>query len=123
MKIVLVLLLVASSLTAQEATFTDITVTGIVDGDTWDVKVSLPVGITFDVRLRPLGLDCAEPRGDTRAEGERQTEALEALLFSATSHQLEVHGKDAFGRWLVHVWADSIDVVEYMRTQGCEGWP
>lgn len=117
------ILLLPLPLGAQEATLTAVEILRVVDGDTWDVRASLPIGISFEARLRPLGLDCVEPQGDDREEGLQQARALEDLLFSAETHELKLHGRDSFGRWLVEAWADSINVAEYMLENGCETWP
>lgn len=120
--IIFILVGCTNTLTAQEATFTDVTVLRVVDGDTWDVRATLPVGVSFNVRLRPLGLDCAEPNGDTREEGLRQASVLEDLLFSTREHRLVVHGVDNFGRWLVEAWADTTEVTPYMIENSCESY-
>lgn len=122
MWLLLLLLLIPVPAKAQDATFRNVEVRRVVDGDTWDVLVRLPIGLTLEARVRPLDLDCAEPRGDTREQGLRQTEHLEVLLFAAQDHTIELYGVDSFGRWLVRAWAEDVDVIAYMREKGCDDY-
>ena len=56
------------------------TIARVVDGDTVDADIDLGFGVTIRQRLRLLGIDAPEPRGDTKEEGLRATIHLANLM-------------------------------------------
>ena len=87
----------------------------IVDGDTFDV--SLPCCPCVPVfRVRPLGVDTAEP-GQCYAQ--EATDALEAMILGRrVGLETDHTDHDMYGRWLRWVWSDGELVNAQLVAQG-----
>jgi len=98
-----VLMLPAATVTASACRYSA-TVTRVVDADTFDVRVSLGLDTSRDVRVRLLEVDAPEVRGDSRAAGLAASRFVAAEL-ATCQHQvrLDPRGTDSFGRVLAHV--------------------
>lgn len=76
----------------------------VIDGDTWQVSVS--VGFYADVRvtIRLLGIDCPEMHGEDAKRGQAAKAYVKALIEKRGPWMMaHIAGRDAFGRWLAHV--------------------
>ena len=81
------------------------TVVKIVDGDTIDVQLDLGFNITAQKRLRFLGIDTYEMRGEERELGKLATARLTELLEGnrvVVETKMDATGK--YGRVLATVW-------------------
>ena len=74
----------------------------VVDGDTVDLVVDLGFRVQTRGRVRLLGFDAPEPRGDTREEGREATRQVVLWFERNLAEELylcsEKSGK--YGRWL-----------------------
>lgn len=81
----------------------------IVDGDTLDVEIDQGMNCRHIARIRLLGIDCPEKRGETRAAG---LDAMQWVADWCCSPErnanwplvIQTEKGDAFGRFLAHVW-------------------
>ena len=107
------------------------TPTNVVDGDTFDATVDLGFSASLDMRLRLLGADTFEPRGDTRELGLAATEFTRQwflthadpagrVLIVTVPDRRERDQRDSFGRYLAFVWniAKSANLNEALITAG-----
>ncbi len=80
----------------------------VIDGDTIDVVLDQGLHNTRTERLRLLGVDCPEMRGETRVDGLAARNWLtNFFLFGAEEKWpliIRTEKSDAFGRYLAHVW-------------------
>jgi micrococcal nuclease len=87
----------------------------VVDGDTLRLTVDLGFGLKLvNQSFRLLGVDA--PELNTEA-GKRAKRELKEFL-RGQRLELEVTGRDSFGRWLCVVWAQAIDVNTWLVEQG-----
>ena len=100
-------------------------VTNVVDGDTIDVDIDLGFYVTLmNQRIRLVGIDAPERRGETRQEGEEATLFLRDLLEGQTIILQTIKGRDdadredSFGRWLGVVYLDGQDINQAMIDAG-----
>jgi len=101
-------------------------VVGIVDRDTVDVDIDLGFYITFrNQRVRLVGIDAPEARGETREAGEVATKCLRDLIDGQTVIIRTIRGKDggdrddSFGRWLGEFYLDGLNVNDRMVESKC----
>lgn len=101
-------------------------VINIVDGDTIDVDIDLGFYVWIkDQRIRLVGINSPEPRGETEQAGKAATECLSKLIVGKTIIIRTVKGKDggdrddSFGRWLGVVYLDGLDINNLMLEKGC----
>lgn len=94
-------------------------ITTIVDGDTFDSEISLPLDISVKKRLRVYGWDAPETRTKDPAEKLRglaaTKKATETFALVENKVCLTEHGHDSFGRLLVEIKVGESDFVELMR--------
>jgi micrococcal nuclease len=96
----------------------------VIDGDTIDVDIDLGFYVWIKKqRIRLLGIDAPEVKGDTRPEGLAATEHLKAMIEGESIILRTVKGDDggdrddSFGRWLGTIYHDDMDVnAEMMRS-------
>lgn len=83
----------------------------VVDGDTIDVRLDVGFDTHIFKRLRFLGIDTWEMRGEEREKGVIAKERLESLIRS--SNQLYVQtimdGEGKYGRVLAWLWIETLD--------------
>jgi len=87
----------------------------VVDGDT--LRIDLDIGadvILKNQAVRILGIDAPEMR---EIAGRRSKAAMEAFLIDKKL-EIELHGKDKYGRWLGDVYADGENVALWMLRNG-----
>lgn len=97
----------------------------VVDGDTIDADIDLGFYIWIKrQRIRLLGIDAPEVRGESKAEGIAATEHLKSLIDGETIILRTVKGEDggdrddSFGRWLGTIYHGGIDVNAEMIRSG-----
>ena len=97
----------------------------VVDGDTIDVDIDLGFYVWIKKqRIRLLGIDAPEVKGDTRPEGLAATEHLKALIEGESIILRTVKGDDggdrddSFGRWLGTIYHGDLDVNAEMIRSG-----
>lgn len=85
--------------------------TRVVDGDTIDVLIDVGFDIAFSARLRVLGVDTPEMRGDEREAGliaktfvEDWCQDAAQLTDSDWPLIVVTEEADSFGRWLARVY-------------------
>ena len=100
-------------------------VVNIVDGDTIDVDIDLGFYILIrNQRIRLVGIDAPEKRGDAREEGKAATAFLENLIVGKSIILKTIKGRDeadrddSFGRWLGIVYLDGKDINQAMIDAG-----
>ena len=92
------------------------TVTRIVDGDTFDMRVALGLGVYKDERIRVLGINTPE-----RAQGKAATERVKQLLplGSTVGLATQADKRDSFGRLLACVGnAQYINIGDVLLKEG-----
>lgn len=101
----------------------------VVDGDTVDFNVDLGFGVWLhEKRFRLLGIDAPEMRLAERPAGAKSKAWLHDRLSNAEtiviqSFDAKKVGRDSFGRWLVVIYADGVNVCEEMLKLGlAEPW-
>ncbi|HUW00829.1 MAG TPA: hypothetical protein VMW08_00625 [Acidimicrobiales bacterium] len=80
-------------------------ITRVVDGDTVDARIDLGFHLTTLQRIRLLGINCPEPRGETRDAGRAATEHTRQWVAARADHNTDpflitTTKADSFGRWL-----------------------
>lgn len=82
----------------------------IVDGDTMDMVIDLGFRTTTEQRVRLLGVDCPEVKGETKKAGDAATEATRSWMKSHGNLVIRTRKTkkqaDSFGRYLVEVFGD-----------------
>jgi micrococcal nuclease len=78
------------------------TVVRITDGDT--IRVELPGG--EEERVRYIGIDTPEVRGEDECFGERATRANARMVGDRVELEYDVERRDRYGRLLAYVHAD-----------------
>lgn len=88
----------------------------VVDGDTVDMIVDLGYNVTIGRRFRLLGMDAPERNKDY--EGWKASKAhLEKLIGDGQVIEQSVKA-DSFGRYLVTLFKDGVNLNEQMVTDG-----
>ena len=89
----------------------------VVDGDTVDLNIDLGMRVWTRQRIRLLGIDAPEKRGDSRVEGHASLGYLQQLLYQMpVIVRTEKTGK--FGRWLGTLYVNGIDINQKMIDDG-----
>lgn len=97
----------------------------VVDGDTIDVDIDLGFYVWIrKQRIRLIGIDAPETRGESRPEGLAATEYLTSLINGQAIILRTVKGSDggdrddSFGRWLGTIYHGDMDVNAEMIRAG-----
>ncbi len=91
------------------------TLVRVVDGDTLRVDLELGADVILkNQAVRILGIDAPEMR---EPAGPRAKAAVEQFL-KGKKLEVELHGKDKYGRWLGDVFADGQNVAVWMLKAG-----
>jgi len=95
------------------------------DADTlMDLQLDLGFGLTFTTTGRLFGINAPEVRGKEREAGIRSREWLQAELDAAEEVTIKTIGVESraqqgkFGRWLIVVFADGVNLNEMMVWKG-----
>jgi micrococcal nuclease len=80
----------------------------VVDGDTIEMRVDVGFHVEVNITVRLLGINCPEPRGETREAGIKATEATAYWLQTHTDivivTRLDPRSQtDSFRRWFAYV--------------------
>jgi|TARA_R110000824_G_scaffold132891_1_gene295438 micrococcal nuclease len=81
-----------------------------------EMVLDVGFGISLETTGRLMGINAPEVRGRTRRDGERSRDWLKASLDGATAVYVETvadkvsRQKGKYGRWLVTVWADGVNL-------------
>jgi micrococcal nuclease len=87
----------------------------VVDGDTLRLDLELQADVTLrNQAVRILGIDAPEMR---TPEGRRAKGAAEKFL-AGKKLEVELHGKDKYGRWLGDVFADDENLALWLLKNG-----
>ena len=82
---------------------------GVVDGDTLDLTIDKGMGDYSDIRVRVLGIDTPEMRGEEREEGRQAKRVVQKWIEDHCSGMekwpllIETYKADSFGRYLARV--------------------
>ncbi len=97
----------------------------VVDGDTIDVDIDLGFYVWIrKQRIRLIGIDAPETRGESRPEGLAATDYLKSLIDGQAIILRTVKGSDggdrddSFGRWLGTIYHGDMDVNAEMIRAG-----
>lgn len=100
-------------------------VVNVVDGDTIDVDIDLGFYTWIkNQRIRLVGIDAPEPRGETREKGKESGTYLRKLIDGKSIIIRTVKGPDdadrddSFGRWLGIIYLDGEDINQTMIDAG-----
>ena len=95
-------------------------VTKVYDGDTITVDIDLGFGVCLKgQKIRLLGIDTPEIRGDEREEGLKSRAALRGQIINKwVSIKTFKDKKGKYGRWLGEVWLDDLCMNEWLLTEG-----
>jgi len=100
-------------------------VVNVVDGDTIDVDIDLGFYIWVrNQRIRLVGIDAPEKRGETREKGEESATFLRNLVDGKSIILRTIKGRDqadrddSFGRWLGIIYLDGKDINQAMIDAG-----
>lgn len=95
-------------------------VTGVYDGDTCTVDIDLGFGIWMrKQKLRLLGIDTPELRGEERQEGLKVRDYVRELILDkevVIESERDKSGK--YGRWLATIWIDGVNLNQTLLTEG-----
>ncbi|MEO9572429.1 thermonuclease family protein [Tateyamaria sp.] len=101
------------------------TVVKVVDGDTIDVDIDLGFYIwAKNQRIRLVGIDAPEPRGESRVEGKAATAFLKELIEGKSIILRTFKGRDgadergSFRRWLGVIYLEGKDINQAMINAG-----
>ncbi len=101
------------------------TVVRIVDGDTVDVDIDLGFYTWIKKqRIRMVGIDAPEPRGEGKKEGLAATAYLKNLVEGKEIIIQTIKGRDGgdsrgkYGRWLGRLFINGLDVNRHMIEAG-----
>lgn len=123
------LILSARQCVSQELTKYLVRVTNIVDGDTFDGIIYLGFGVMKSERFRLFGIDTWEPRGDTKAKGDKATRALKNWIGDKmivveveekTKNDIVYAKRGKYGRPLCIIHVDDININLWFQTRGTE---
>jgi micrococcal nuclease len=97
----------------------DIEVLNVVDGDTYDFRVDLGLDVSREERIRLIGLDTPEVRGDDKERGFAATDAA-IEFFESCPCTIESEGdRGKYGRLLADVRnKDGVLISEFLRVRG-----
>lgn len=100
-------------------------VTKVYDGDTVTVDIDLGFGIQLNKQVvRLSNIDTPEIRGDERTDGIISKNIVSDLILGKSiiiKTDKDTTGK--YGRWLVEIYIDDLNVNEYLITEGyAERW-
>lgn len=79
----------------------------IIDGDTMDVRIDVGFDTHIYKRIRLLGVDTWEMRGDEKEKGKIAKEYVESVMRTSLGEiyvQTEMDGEGKYGRLLAWVW-------------------
>jgi micrococcal nuclease len=95
----------------------------VYDGDTiLDLVLDLGFNVRVEIKTRLYGINAPEVRGSEKKEGIKSRDWLEKKMHDAQTEAklfIESHREQGkFGRWLVTIWADRIDLNKLMVEEG-----
>ena len=96
-------------------------VTRVVDGDTLEVEIDLGFHTWVKKRIRVLGVDTPEIKGETRDAGIAAAKATRGWVASACGDiQIRTHldKVDSFGRILAEIWSGKESLGRYLIEAG-----
>jgi micrococcal nuclease len=93
-------------------------VTHLVDGDTFDAIVDLGMNVHIKARIRVLGINTPEIRGENKEEGFR-SKFFVANMLERTDNEviLQSHSQDSFHRWLCDVYIGDDNLAEKLLSE------
>ena len=92
-------------------------VVNVVDGDTYDLLVSLGFDHYEMIRFRLAIYNTPETRGEEREEGLRVKAKVKELIEGKTVI-IKSHKKGSFQRYLAEVWVDDINLGPHLYENG-----
>lgn len=93
----------------------------VVDGDTYDLRIALGLGVEKVGRIRLIGLDTPELRGEEKARGLAAKDAAEEFMGRCPCSVLSDGKYGKYGRLIADVEDSSgMKISEYLRAGGHE---
>jgi micrococcal nuclease len=92
-------------------------VVNVVDGDTYDILVSMGFVVYQMIRFRLAVYNTPEVRGEEREEGLRVKAKVKDMIEGQTVI-LKSHKKGSFQRYLAEVWVDDINLGPHLYDNG-----
>ena len=92
----------------------------VYDGDTITVDIDLGFGIVFkNQKIRLLGINTPEIRGDQRQQGLKSRDALrEKISNKWIVIKTKKDKKGKYGRWLGEVWVEGNCINQWLVSEG-----
>lgn len=80
------------------------TILKVIDGDTYDMLVDLGFFTQIKIRVRLLGVNTPEIRGEEMEKGYKAKAYVEGIMRVGSEVQIKSIKEDSFGRWLAEVY-------------------
>jgi micrococcal nuclease len=94
-------------------------ITSVYDGDTCTALVDLGFRITFEIKIRLLGIDTPELRGEEREMGLKSKARLEELVLNKdVIIKTDKDKTEKYGRWLAEIFVDDLNVNQTLLSEG-----
>ena len=96
----------------------------VYDADTlMDLELDLGFGVRMTITGRLFGINAPEGRGREREDGIRSRDWLRWKMDAAKSLSIETQPSSEkqtgkYGRWLITVWADGVNLNDLIVTEG-----
>jgi len=89
----------------------------VIDGDTVVMRIDVGFDITVVKKIRLLGVNTPEVRGESRAEGLKAKELVKQWL-DCDSVIIRTAKSDSFGRYLAEIIKDGESLTDYLIQLG-----
>jgi micrococcal nuclease len=91
-------------------------ITNVVDGDTYDALVDLDFNLTIKIRIRIMGINCAEMDHKNQAGLDAKNYAIKRLLNKKVV--IDFYKYDSFGRCLCDIFLNDKNFAETLVQEG-----
>lgn len=94
-------------------------ITSVYDGDTCTALVDLGFRITFEIKIRLLGIDTPELKGEEREMGLKSKARLEELILNKdVIIKTDKDKTEKYGRWLAEIFVGDVNVNQTLLSEG-----
>jgi micrococcal nuclease len=94
-------------------------ITSVYDGDTCTALVELGFRITFEIKIRLIGIDTPELRGEEKEMGLKSKARLEELVLNKDVIIKTFKDKtEKYGRWLAEIYVGELNVNQTLLSEG-----
>jgi micrococcal nuclease len=94
-------------------------ITGVYDGDTVTAVIDLGFNVSMTEKLRLVGIDAPEMRGESAAAGTASRDTLRSkILDKKVVIKTSKDKKEKYGRYLAEIFIDGVSINQQMITEG-----